>query len=87
MFGGAADSRRRTELIRSCKTLKDLHTELEARGFIISPSGASLRLVPRNCSTIEGKIHINTVPVKMCRAQTEMRNDHCNGKFCTASIM
>ncbi|XP_051165301.1 uncharacterized protein LOC127284060 [Leptopilina boulardi] len=43
-FDGAADSRRRTELVRSCKTLHDLHTELQAQGFKISQSGTTLEL-------------------------------------------
>lgn len=86
MFGGAADSRRRTELIRSCKTLKDLHCELEAQGFTISRSGTYLRLLPRDSRTAEGKKHIMTVPVKLCRAQADMKKTHSDGKFCTASI-
>lgn len=86
MFGGAADSRRRTELVRSCKTLQDLHAELQAQGFKISQSGTYIRLLPQNSSTIEGKNHVNSISVKLCRAQAEMRKDHCDGKFCTASI-
>ena len=36
IFGGAADDRRRSETIRSCCTLDDLHTELNGAGFIIA---------------------------------------------------
>lgn len=86
MFGGAADNRRRTELVRSCKTLKDLHTELQSQGFSISKSGTYLRLLPRKSHTLEGKRHVNTVPVKLCRAQADARKEHLDGKFCIASI-
>lgn len=86
MFGGAADARRRSELVRSCKTLADLHAELQARGINISKSGTYLRLLPRNCLSVEGKKHVSTVPVKLCRAQADARKEHPDGKFCTASI-
>jgi len=36
MFGGAAEDRRRSEAIPSCRTLDDMHTALNAAGFIIS---------------------------------------------------
>lgn len=86
MFGGAADDRRRSELIRSCKTLHDLHTELQAQDFVISQSATYLRLLPRNSHTNEGKRHVTTVPVKLCRASADERKAHRDGKFCTASI-
>lgn len=86
MFGGAADERRRSELVRSCKTLSDLNEELQKQGFQISRSGTYLRLLPRNSHTTEGKRHVTTVPVKLCRAQADSRKSHPDGKFCTASI-
>lgn len=86
MFGAAADSRRRSEMIRSCKSLDDLHMELTNLGINISRSATYIRLLPRNSHTEEGKRHINTVPIKLCRAQTDARKPHRDGKFCTASI-
>lgn len=86
LFGGSADARRRSELVRNSKTLADLHVELQAQGINISKSRTYLRLLPRNCLTVEGKKHINTVPVKLCRAQADARQEHPNGTFCTASM-
>lgn len=86
MFGGAADERRRSELVRSCHTLAGLTKELQELGFQISESGTYLRLLPRNSHTTEGKRHVVTVPVKLCRAQSDARKPHPDGKFCAASI-
>lgn len=86
MFGGATDDRRRSELIRSCKTLDDLHTALQAQGFTLSRSATYLRLLPRNSFSNEGKRHVTTVPVKLCQANADARKPHVDGKFCTASI-
>lgn len=86
MFGGAAHDRRRSELIRSCTTLQDLHNELEHIGFTISKSATYLRVLPRNSHTAEGKRHVNTVPVKFCCAKNNARKNHADSKFSTASI-
>lgn len=85
-FGGGADDRRRSEMIRSCKTLDDLVKELQSAGFTISRTATYFRLLPKNSRTIEGKRHINTVPVKLTRATTDLHKQHPDTKFCTASI-
>lgn len=59
----AADERRRTEMIRTYRTLDELHDAVCAEGFDISRSGLYLRLLPRNSTSIEGKKHVTTVPV------------------------
>lgn len=86
MHGGGADDRRRSELVRSCKSLSDLKAELEKCGYTISRSATYLRLLPRNSHTEEGKRHVRAVPVKLCKAQADARKPHKDGKFCTASI-
>ncbi|KAE8743450.1 hypothetical protein FOCC_FOCC010940 [Frankliniella occidentalis] len=85
--GGVADRRRQSDLVRCRYTLKRLHEELQNSGFILLQSATYLRLVPRNSSTTEGKRHhVQSVPVKLCRAQADERKSHPDGKFCTASI-
>lgn len=67
----SADNKRKTEAIRSCRTLDKLHEELNSIGYNLSRSATYLRLIPRNSSSIEGKRHVPTVPVKLCRAQAD----------------
>jgi hypothetical protein len=69
IFGGAADDKRRSETIRSCRTLDDLHTELNASGFVFSRSATYLRLIPKRANSTEGKRHVTTVPVKLKRPE------------------
>lgn len=61
----AADSRRRTEMLRAYRTLDDLHEAVKQKGFEISRSGLYIRLLPRNSKTLEGKRHVTTVPVSL----------------------
>ncbi|GBP00285.1 hypothetical protein EVAR_885_1 [Eumeta japonica] len=86
VFGGAADDRRRTEIIRCCKTLDDLQAELCKLGYTISRSGLYLRLLPRRVNTEEGKRHVVTVPVKLCKPDSALHFKHQDGTFCTAMI-
>lgn len=86
MFGSGADDRRRSELIGCCKTLDDLHLQLQNYGYNISRSSTYLRLIPRRSNTTEGKRHVITVPVKLIRAQTSEHKHHSDSEFCTASI-
>ncbi|CAG9563483.1 unnamed protein product [Danaus chrysippus] len=86
VFGGAADDRRRTEAIRCCKTLDDLQAELCKLGYTISRSGLYLRLLPRRVNTEEGKRHVVTVPVKLCKPDSTLHIKHQDGPFCTATI-
>lgn len=86
MFGASAADRRRHESLRSCKTLKDLHKELEGLGFEISKTATYYRLLYKNRSTVEGKRHVKTVPVKLCRAQSDVHKDHQDQQFCKNTI-
>ena len=63
----SAEEKRKSERIRSVKTLDDLQSELESLNFKLSRSTTYLRLLPRKGNTIEAKRHVKTVPVKLLR--------------------
>lgn len=86
MFGASAEERRRSEIVRSCRTLTDLHEKLKELGFEISRSGTYLRLLPRNYTTMEGKRHVVTVPVKLSRPEADHHKAHVDQHFCVATI-
>ena len=48
----AADERRRSALVKSCKSLDDLNSELASMGYCLSRSATYLRLLPRNYVTM-----------------------------------
>ena len=54
----SADPRRRSEILRTVKTLDDLHLELCNMGFVISKSATYYRLMPRRSDTKEGQRHV-----------------------------
>ena len=84
--GAAADERRRSEKLSTCKTLDDLHEALLEQGFTISRSGTYLRLLPRNSITNEGKRHVTTVPVKLLKATNTARRNHDDAHFAAATV-
>ena len=85
-----ADPKRRTELIHSLQSLKDLHKDLNANpdviksGVVIGPGALYLRLKPRNSFTRQGKLHVHAVPVKLAKAQFSARKPHESLRFCRA---
>lgn len=85
-FSGGADPKRRTETVHCVRTLNELHDRLLELGFTLSRSATYLRLLPRNSTTIEGKRHSNTVPVKLCRARADSHKKHPDGQFTTSTI-
>ena len=74
--GDGADFRRRTDVLNGCKTLDDLHAGLLKEGYVRSRQALYLRLIPRRSDTIEGKLHVRTVPVKIRKAQNTLRKKH-----------
>ncbi len=86
MFGSQADERRRSQMIRTCRTLDDLHSAVTDAGFTLSRSATYLRLLPRNSKTLEGKRHVKTAPAKLVRATTDMHKSHPDQYFCIASV-
>ncbi|KAJ8677784.1 hypothetical protein QAD02_013571 [Eretmocerus hayati] len=86
-FGAAAHGRRHTDEFRAPKTLDDLRAILNARlGINISRTAVYLRLLPRRSNTIEGKRHIKTCPVRLCRALNDEHRSHPDTQFCIASL-
>ena len=82
----AAGDRRRTEILRTVKTLDDLHSELTRIGFKLSRSALYLRLMPRRGDTHEGKRHIQTVPVKLLRPENSLRKKNVDRMFAKSFI-
>ena len=54
-------------------------------GFTISTSALYLRLFPRSSNTIEGKRHVNTIPVRFIWAENSARSTHPDTYLCTAT--
>ena len=86
LVGSAADPRRRTEVIRSCKTLDDLTIKLNEIGFNLSRSSVYLRLLPRRKDSIEGKRHKKIANVKLCRAQPMQEAKNPDRWFASATM-
>lgn len=86
MFGASAEERRRCEIVRSCRTLTDLHTRLTELGFNISRSGTYIRFLPRRYNTSEGTRHVVTVPVKLSPPEADHHKAHPDQHFCTSTI-
>ncbi|CAG8718989.1 4968_t:CDS:2, partial [Dentiscutata erythropus] len=83
---GQADERRRSETLRSVKTLDQLQEALEQMNYKLSCSAAYFRLIPKWHNTVEGKRHVKTVSVKLLRAQNTARRVHEDTQFCAALI-
>ena len=83
--GAGADFRRRTDVLNACKSLDELHAGFLAEGYILSCQAAYLRVIPKRSDSHEGKCHVHTVPVKIRRAQNNLRNKHEDANFCFAT--
>ena len=84
--GSAAHERRRTEVIRSVKTLDQLKNALSREGYEITRSALYLRVMPRNRNTREGKRHVTTAPVRLISAKNSAHNTHEDSKFARSTI-
>ena len=78
----AADPRRRSEVLRTYLRLDDLHSALIEKGFTISRSANHLKLMPKRSASTEGKRHIETVPVRLCKSQNDASTKHEDADFC-----
>lgn len=67
--------------LRQVKTLDDLHKALHSLGYMVSRSGLYLRLLPRCQTTVQGKKHVNSLPVKLVRPQNDLRRKHPDRMF------
>ena len=68
-------------MFRTVKTLDDLHAAIKGLGYQISRSGLYLRLLPRDATTIHGKKHVKTVPVRLVRPENNLRKSHPDRMF------
>ena len=84
--GSAAHEKRQSDVYRSIKTLDELTKQLNNDGFKIKRGAVYLRLLPKRSSSIEGKRHVKTVPVKLIRARNDHHSSHVDGRFCTSTI-
>lgn len=55
------------------------------QGFSLSRSAAYLRLLPHDARNSEGKRHVKSVPVRLCKPENQHKS-HPDGRFCTAMI-
>lgn len=86
IHGSAAHEKRREEMFRCVKTLDDLSNSLNELGFQISRSATYLRLMPRRSNSVEGKRHVQTVPVRLMKAQNDLHKKHTDAAFATVGI-
>ena len=84
--GSAADNRRRSDVIRTVKTLDELTAALRAEGFDYSRSAVYTHLIPRNVRSVEGKRHVTTAPVKLLRSQNSQHKSHDAAMFARCTI-
>ena len=79
---GGADGRRRSEVIRTVRTLGDLQKAVESEGFKISKTGLYYQLLPRDASTIEGKQPHSLLKVCLLKAKNTDRAHLPDKDFC-----
>ena len=85
-YGSAAHEKRQSDVYRSIKTLDELTKQLNYDGFNIHRGGVYLRLIPKRSSSLEGKRHVTTVPVRLIRAQNDFHAKHVDQKFYVSTI-
>ena len=71
--GSSADDRRRSEVYNSVRSLDDLKSALEKKGFNLSRTATYYRLFPAKMRHKDGKRHVHTVPVKLQRPQNDFK--------------
>ena len=81
-----SDLPRRSSVIRTRISLDYLVSELKKRNFQIERSTTYLRLIPKRCNTKEGKRHVETVPVKLVRAENNKIEKHDDARFCFSLV-
>ena len=81
----SADDHRRSEVYNSVRSLDDLKSDLERRGFKLSKTARYNRLLPANMHHKNGKKHFHTV--KLQHPQNDVRKKHPDGHFAMASVM
>ena len=80
-IGSACGDRRREDIFRTVRTLDQLTAALHNLGYAVKRGAVYLRLIPRCQSSIEGKKHVKTLPVKLVRPQNNLRKGHPDRMF------
>ncbi|KZS05363.1 Uncharacterized protein APZ42_031468 [Daphnia magna] len=86
IHGSAAHEKIQSEVCTSILTLHNLHDQQKKDGFHLSHSMLYLHLMPKRCSSLEGKRHISIVLVKLIHAQNDHHQKHVDGLFASATI-
>ena len=73
--GSAVHEKRRSDIIRTVKTVDQLTNTLKVEGFTLQRSSVYLRFLPKNARTTDGKRHVNPSPVKLSRSQSSPHKD------------
>ena len=84
-IGSTCGEKRREDMVRTVKTLDDLTNAVHSLGYIVSRSALYLRLLPRSQTSIQGRKHVSTLPVKLVRPQNNLRRKHPDWMFCAES--
>ena len=69
IVGSGADSRRRNDVLNSCKTIDDLRAALRKEDYVLSRQVLYLRLILRRADSQEGKRYVRTVSVKITQSK------------------
>ena len=85
--GSFADDCRRSEVYNSVRSLNDLKSATEKKGFHLSRSAKYYRLLSANMCHKDGKRYVHTVPMKLKRPQNDLRKKHPDGHFPMVSVM
>ena len=82
----SADLRRRSSVIRSRISPDHLVEELKKRGFEIERTATYLRLIPKKKFKRGQATHVQTVPVKLVRAENNKMEKHEDAQFCFSLV-
>ena len=66
--------------------LDELTKQLNDDGFNTHSGGVYLHLIPRRSSSLEGKRHVTTVPIKLIRDQNDSHAKQVDQKLCVSTI-
>eukprot|EP01083_Nonionella_stella_P205674 748759_1 len=80
----ATDPKRRSEQLTYCDSLASFTSKVNEMGFDINQQTLYLRLIPRRKSSIHGRTHIRTIPVKLAKPQEDDHGKHPSQRFCLA---
>ena len=71
-------------MLTYCDSMDQFVKLVEERGFEVKKSTLYHRLIPRRATSIAGRRHINTIPVKLAKPQEDDHGNHPSKRFCLA---